>query len=165
MANPLRTRWHIYWPFIVAANLIVPLYWGWEFTEDGGRWGMALAILVVSLLGHVAIYLYREMGFILVIGGFLVCLTQLYPIPQMIAGMLSMALVSAMGPSLSNGIDVAGFPEKLTECGGFVVTIATAIQLVTAAIVGGLLVFAYYQTAAFNAARRQEQGESRNHNS
>ncbi len=137
-ANVLpNSFWQISWPIVLAANLIVPLILGLEVTREGGRRGMGLAITLVWLMGHLACARSKAIAPRLVIGGFFVGLSQLYPVLQVMAGMVALDIVSQTSMV---GLNLIDMQYRLTELGGFLTTFLMGGQLVFAAILSGFAV-------------------------
>jgi hypothetical protein len=140
------------WLAVFALELITPLRWGWECTQDGGRVGMIVAVALIYLAGHWACVCSGRTTFVLVTGGACVGLSQVFPLLHITAGMKSLELISAAG--MTNRGDVY-FSTGLTELGGFLATCLTGAQLLAVAVVCG--VFAWRVRMA--SISGQPQGE------
>jgi hypothetical protein len=124
------------WLFVFATNLAVPLLFSSSVTQAHGSLGMVFAILALLTLGGFLCTYHRELSRALLIGGVLIAMTQLIPIPQILAGWIGLAIGNALGlAEFSRGDQ----PARLTsEFGGFVVTLITGGILITAAACIGL---------------------------
>ncbi|MCE9531831.1 MAG: hypothetical protein K8T89_12010 [Planctomycetes bacterium] len=132
MGNPnesSRRVWHIAWPFVLAANLIVPLGWGMDETRGDAIWGMVAAIPLFWLAGHGICAESRKSGSVLVMGGIVVALLQIVPILHITAGIVGVSL--AAGP---------GMHKLTTFLGGFVATLITGGLLLLVALPFGMWV-------------------------
>ena len=124
-AGPLFAwNWHFAWAGVFSANLIVPLWLGWEITRNGGRVGMFIAIAVLLASSLLALSRRPELRKSVVAGGVFTALTQVLPLVQMAAGLLSLSVVD----------------QCCFEAGGFLVTILTAGLLLVAALACGVII-------------------------
>ena len=126
-----------YWFFVFAANLIVPLFFGLGMTNEGGRWGMATALSLIWFFGHMCCSRSKEMGCILVVGGLLVAITQIFPMLHIVAGMTSLGIIAKL--NLAEVENSTRYPILRTELSGFIATLLTSIQLLVAACIGGVV--------------------------
>jgi hypothetical protein len=125
------------WSAVYGLNLILPLLYGWSMTNDGGRVGMFAMIAMLYAFGIWACRSNRSLGIVLTVGGGIVALTQLFPAPQIFAGMI--------GTSIANRIEgVAKAPDDVTEdintvLGGVIATGMTGGLLILLALVLGAI--------------------------
>lgn len=129
MNDERRVLYLVTWTAVFAANLIIPLLYGWEVTRDGGRGGMGLAILALCLFGLVVSAQSRKMAWALALGGCLVALLQPVMVLHIFAGGLALNLWTG---SIRGG--------GLSEFGGFAVTVMTGGPLMVLALVCGLVI-------------------------
>lgn len=125
-APALSLEWPtlIAWPFVFGLNLIVPLIFAWDVTQEHGQWGMAVAVFAMLVSGW-ALGCFRPVWLRrVVMGGIFVAGTQFIPILQVVAGMVALLVVS--GP-ISN------------EFMGCVVTLLVGGQLLAVAAGVGLV--------------------------
>lgn len=132
-----KKRLYVAWFFVFALNLIVPALIGWQMTEDGGRIGMLAAGMLLLAVGYWICAVARQLGFALVVGGVAVALSQVFPILQMTAGIVSCALAEAMG-LYSSGDDVNPLGTVAGDVGSFALTLITGGLLMAAALAVGL---------------------------
>jgi len=127
------------WLIVFLANLPIPLMLGWIFTEKQGRIGMALAIVLWWLMGHLVCRLSRGFDLALVTGGMLVGLTQFFPFLHLKAGAWSLFVGSKLGQvaAFPLGHDSPGDFTVLTELGGFIATTLTGGILIAVALACG----------------------------
>ncbi len=131
-----RSRRRI-WTLVFALNLIVPLFFGWMMTADGGRFGMAAGIGLLWYLGDRACGWTDGWGRALVSGGFVVALSQLFPLLQIWAGIVGTGIATALERVTSGEPRVGGTLH--TELGGLIATGVTGLCLMgVAAFCGGI---------------------------
>ncbi|HWB09567.1 MAG TPA: hypothetical protein VG826_10095 [Pirellulales bacterium] len=134
-------RLYFGWLAVFALNLIFPLLMAWGMTAPDGRIGMLLAIIVLLALGFWICASARQVGFALVVGGVAVALSQIFPILQMMAGILGFALTKAIGAAPTpDGIAHDGLPDVETLAAGFVITMTTGGLLIAASTLAGLMI-------------------------
>jgi hypothetical protein len=120
----------ISWTLVFIANLVVPIPLGLKFTEDGGRFGMAVAVVAWWAAG-LAICLRRAAwGRLLISGGIVVGFSQFLAVPQVAAGFAALRFWSRVGNMAG---DISG------EMDGFAVTALTGGQLIALGCAGALL--------------------------
>lgn len=122
------------WLVVFALNLCVPLFFGWEITRDGGRYGMISAIALLWLIGHYLCGKSQTWAFLLPVGGGIVAATQFVPILQIISGMIGVTLAGPLELDLDLDRQT---PEISTVLGGFLATVVTGCLLTMAAVVFG----------------------------
>jgi hypothetical protein len=97
---------------------------------------MAVVTLIAS--GCLVCSNVRKIGVCLIIGGIAIGLTQMFPIPQIVAGTVAMRIGQALG--LAKMDDDDNLACVANEFGGFVITIVTgAILMTLSAGIGFLL--------------------------
>ena len=101
--------------------------------DAGGRWGMLVAIGVLLVLGSGVCIGHRKAGTALIAGGVIVSLTQIFPLPHIVAGMIGLELADKAGMI----DDAVKLPSIL---GGFVVTFVTGGLLIALAGAIGAIV-------------------------
>ena len=127
---------YISWVFVFALNMAVPLLFSSSLTREHGKLGMSLAALLLFASGCYICAVARKLAAALIAGGVLVALSQLFPILQIIAGMIGMSVGETLGLARIGD----GHPTQLfNEYGGFVVTFATGAILMAAAASAGML--------------------------
>ena len=140
-----------FWPFALALNLIVPLMFAWGVTSRNGRIGMFLGIGLILAGGWIVCYYYSSIARRMIGSAVLTAMTQVYPIPQMLAGMIALSVVNLLESHQPDEMD-RGLPMMHTELGGFVATM----------IVGGLmLIFAFGLVMLFELVSPSKQRDSR----
>ncbi len=127
-------QWRIAWTVVFALNLIVPLNFALGMTHGLAWIGVAVGTALMLGLGHLAGARSRTVAFDLVAGGVCVGLSQVFPILQFIAGILSNPITSFL-----LGLDVSDDkgPNFTTVHEGFLMTTLTAVFLIGAALVSG----------------------------
>jgi hypothetical protein len=120
------SRLELGWFGVFALNLAFPLLFGWELTRANGRIGMLLAIPVLLAAGRWICREHRDLGRLLVVGGVLVGLSQVYPLLQMVAGIGGMLVGQVLGQVSMAG---AATPAPLSQVGGFVMALTTGSLL------------------------------------
>jgi hypothetical protein len=126
------------WAFVLAINMAVPLLFSGSVTEQHGKLGMGVALLSFLVCGCYLCAYHRKLALALLVGGVLVALTQLFPILQILAGLIGMAVGQSLGQT-SSGADEAT-PHLRSEVGGFVVTLVTGGILIGAAACSGMAI-------------------------
>jgi len=121
------------WSLVFATNLFVPLLLAMSITERGGRLGMSCVILAYWFLGVVACARGWRFGLAMLVGGILVSASQLLPVLQLVAGMLS--LMAWSPPTGDTGEWM--YKLRLSEIGGLAVTALTGGILMALACVSG----------------------------
>lgn len=146
-ARPMCRAWLV----VFLANLPVPLFFGWAFTTQHGRFGMATAIVVWWLLGHQVCKASRWCGLAIVAGGIFVAMSQFLPVLQLYAGAVSLGIGSRLGQAWDEG----GEQQVTTELGGFLVTMLTGGLLMVVAVMCGSII-----SASIAESRRLERVKS-----
>jgi hypothetical protein len=127
----------VFWSIILCANLVVPLYLAFSLTKEGGRLGIAIAILCYWMLGLIAIRHSHRFGSILLSGGFIIGLSQFWPVLQAWAGVAALEAWHKVHV-WTGGAAARGRP--LSEFDGFAVTTLTGAMLLTATLFCGTFV-------------------------
>jgi hypothetical protein len=109
------------WPFALALNLIVPLMLAWSITDKHGRIGMFSGIGLILAGGWIVCFYYPSIARRMIGSAVFTAITQVFPIPQMIAGMIALSVVERLEANLQDDVD-RGFVLIFTELGGFVAT-------------------------------------------
>ncbi len=135
--RPTRKFSYVAWLFVFAINMAVPLYFSHPVTEYHGRLGLLFGALLLLALGYYICAVNRRFSSALIVGGAIIAITQVFPVIQIIAGMLGMTVGKAMG--LASLGDDHGVPQITTEEGGFIVTLVTGGILMAAAACSGML--------------------------
>lgn len=128
---------YVAWLFVFAINMAVPLFLSHPVTEKHGRLGLLFGALLLLALGYYLCAVNRRFGPALIVGGVLIAISQVFPVMQVIAGMLGMTVGKAMG--LASFGDDYEVPQITTEEGGFIVTLVTGGILMAAAACSGML--------------------------
>ncbi len=126
------------WVAVFVLNMAFPLLFGWSLTREHGRIGMMAAASLLLAMGWCICSVARDFATPFIGGAAFVALAQLFPILQMIAGLIGMGVGQAL--------DLADFGDEsrpdriLSEFGGFVITIVTGGLLIAAGAGFGLLI-------------------------
>jgi len=133
-ASPIReNEVYVAWGGVFSFNIFIPLIFGWMSTTESGRTGMAIAIVVQLCAGFWVCARVRTIGHYLVIGGFAIGLSQVFPIPQFVAGLVALII--------GRGLGVANTEDNVTSAfGGFIVTMITGSILMALSAGCGFLV-------------------------
>ena len=125
------------WPAVFALNLIVPLMLATNFVPEKGNVGLASAIVVLYLAGWLFCRLGPECERSLIRGGALIALTQLFPILQVLAGLLAFGIMASLGAAVD--ADNANFGIQ-RERDAFAITMMVGLMLMSLAAGLGVLV-------------------------
>ncbi|MDZ4687272.1 MAG: hypothetical protein SH850_19525 [Planctomycetaceae bacterium] len=128
--------WQIAWLLVFLGNLPVPLFLATEVVKNGGYWGVIASLVLLWLAGHLACRRSNLFAKRIVIGGAIVGASQLWPLPQLMAGLFGLAAA---------GFDPGDIPINTatpSEWQGFVATFVTGGLLMAAAATIGMLVVA-----------------------
>jgi hypothetical protein len=85
------------WAAVCALNTVVPLFFGLMVTEQGGRVGMGLGMVVLFAAVWRVCAKFRKLGVFLITGGIIVGFTQLFPVVQFVADEIGL-LIDAVSP-------------------------------------------------------------------
>jgi hypothetical protein len=121
------SAWRWAWVGLCLANLVLPMFLGWVVTGNGGRVGMLAAVALILVRGRVLVERWARVRVALAIGGIATAVLQACPILQLAAGCLSLWVVDQMGYRIGG----------LTELGGFLVTLLTAVLMILVALAFG----------------------------
>jgi hypothetical protein len=123
------------WTLVLLCNLIVPMLLGWQMTTVFGHLGMLLAILMALLMGYWASVHMPLAVLFTTRGGILLALSQVMPVPHMIAGLISITFFRKTNiiPGEAMDRDGIGF------WGAFLLTASTGTILFAFAFGLGLL--------------------------
>lgn len=121
------------WPLDFAANLPIPLYFAVPIVKDGGYWGVAVSLLFLGFAGHLACYYSPFFTKRILIGGAIVGTFQFWPLPQIIAGAIGLAVAGI------NFEEALSHTTPVAEWQGFMATFITGGLLMTAAAIFGAL--------------------------
>lgn len=126
------------WPVVYSLNVILPLMLAWGLTEQHGRYGMFLAMLLVLSGGWYVAARWTPLARRVIVGALPVALSQFFPILHIYLGMASIMLVGmATGNNVYSG---SGGPPIASEPAGFAVTMLVGGGLLLcSAVIGGLL--------------------------
>ena len=130
-------RWHFTWAGVFAANSVVPLWLGWYVTGHGGRVGMLAATAMTLATGLVVVPRWSGLRTTLVAGGAFTAITQVFPVVQLTAGVISLGVVDRLGFEPEEGL---GNRSSLTEAGGFFAALLTAGVMLGAALACGVAI-------------------------
>jgi hypothetical protein len=139
--------WHHAWTAVLAANLVLPMSFARDMTDDRGAIGMALAIGLLWLLGDLAGVRRPHLRPVLLSGGILVALAQLVPIFHIIAGLICVRIADRIfpGPPVDPALaDVRLVSATLSPAGAFLATFLTGGLMFLASFVAGLIVHAMF---------------------
>jgi hypothetical protein len=126
------------WVAVFFFNMAFPLSVAWSMTGKTGRIGISIAGLVLIAAGCWICAKYRKVGILLVIGGIPIGFTQVYPVLQIIAGVVGLGVGQVLGLIVKG--DDADRNLGITELGGFIVTSITGGILMTISAGSGILV-------------------------
>lgn len=132
-----RLVWQGYWFAVYVANLLAPLIFGSIATSNGGFFGMALGIAILWLAGQALCARSKDLATTIVPGAVVVALTQLFPITQFYAGLMSLKLISKLGQTQAEPVLI---PKRITQLGGFLATLITGGQLLFLAWLIGIAI-------------------------
>lgn len=143
-------KWSVWWSAVYAANLPVALFFGWIATEQGGRLGMAAGIAVLWTVGLAVCAWPGRLRQILVVGGWVVALSQMIVLPHIFIGTFALGSWGSI-TGANSGID-----GPLTEVGGFAVTLMTGQPLMLLALVIGCLMYWLWPSIAEDAPQADD---------
>jgi hypothetical protein len=145
------------WPVVFMFNLIIPLIFGLDMTPERGRIGIGMGCLSLLTAGWLLCCYSPATLRQIILGGVVVACTQVYPILQLIAGMLALAGAELMGLSV-NGDD-AGIEYIVSETGGFVVTVLVGAELIAFSLFIGMLISLFLPPEWFGWTRAEGEGD------
>jgi hypothetical protein len=124
----------IAWPIVFLLNIIGPAMIGWDITSQSGRSGMVAASLLLFISGWCACLARPSLGRKVVTGAVILAPSQLFPIIQIIAGIIGFWVAATLGLAK----DCDDLPVHMVdEIGGFLVTLVVgAILIGVAAEIG-----------------------------
>jgi hypothetical protein len=131
-------RHYFAWVVVFVFNMAVPLLFGWEETRDHGKVGLMVAALLLLALGCLICAADRRLATPLIAGSAMIGITQVFPLLQIVAGLLGMSVGRALGLG-AHGRD-AGPGRIGSEAGGFVVTLVTGGILMAVSAGSGMLI-------------------------
>ena len=125
------------WGWACLVNAIVPFLLGMAVTDSTARVGMLLGVVAVVWFGRSFAGSFLEVVRTVVYGGWVVALTQLVPVLQIVAGMVAVGVVEqiGLGPP-RDGSRIAAVDGLV---GGFLATVGTGGLLIAAAGMIGLI--------------------------
>jgi len=130
--------WRYLWLLGYALNLIVPGLFGSGTLSPAGVTGLVAAVLLIGAMEFAILAWRPSWTRPAAKGAILVALTQLFPVLQMISGMVAVGLACRMTGTESL-LDDNHFGQKLDLVGGFLATALTALPLLATSIVGGAI--------------------------
>ena len=126
----------VQWTVVLLCNSVVPLLIGWTEAQQGqGQFGIILAMGLCLVLGYVACIYIPLFALIATRGGFLVALTQFFPVLQLIAGMIAIDTIRKTGIIPGQTLDRG----SLGLFDAFLVTVATGSILIGISVLFGML--------------------------
>ncbi len=128
--------WLYVWLLVFAANLPIPLYFAVPIVKDGGYWGTAVSLLILWFAGQLACYHSPFFTKRILIGGAIVGAFQFWPLPQIMAGAIGLAVAGI------NFEEALSDTTPVSEWQGFIATFVTGGLLMTAATIMGAFVVA-----------------------
>lgn len=154
------TGYYFAWLFVFTLNLILPLAFGMTVARGSARYGVAIAALVLLVVGLLFCSVRRKFARIAVVGGALIALTQFFPLLQVVAGLISVGIASNLEQGLGlvpanvaeNPADFAG-TCVWSGVGGFAATLTTGGLLMGAAMFPGWL----FELLSWQTARRNQR--------
>jgi hypothetical protein len=132
-----RARWAVLWGGVYAANMVVPLLFGWTTTARGGRIGLVLAVVLLYWIVFWVGGKSRDLRSIMLSGGGLVALSQLFPMLQIAAGLIALGIVGKL-TGVNLGPDDSPIEGPVPEHAGFLATLITGAILLAGAACAGL---------------------------
>ncbi|MCE9560681.1 MAG: hypothetical protein K8U57_01375 [Planctomycetes bacterium] len=127
------------WATAFAINLLLPSFFGLMFLGSvSAIVGACIAIVIMYFLGHFVCEIRPRLGITLVIGAEHIGVAQLFPILQVVAGLVGLSLGSALG-LLKNlkVMDNAHLPNAVTLAGGLLLTLFVGGVLALMALAAG----------------------------
>lgn len=118
------------WPLALVSNMIVPLFFGLDFTYEQGRAGMLVATVLFLLAGWGLCYVKPNAARRLIAGSTLTAISQFFPILQIFAGVVAIGIADRMGLSRES---TDGNLAQVSELGGFIMTVVVGVILLTVA--------------------------------
>jgi hypothetical protein len=115
------------WFAVFVFNMTFPLSVAWTMTPKSGRTGIGVAAVALATAGCWICAKARTIGRYLVIGGILIGLTQVFPVLQIIAGVVGMA-VGQIFQLIERGDDT-DLNLGISELGGLIITLITGSLL------------------------------------
>lgn len=133
-ASPSKLRtWQWAWLLVFLGNLPVPLFLAIGAVRNGGYLGMAASLFLFWLVGYRACSQSPFFAKRIVIGGAIVGMFQVWPLPQLLAGITGLALAEAdQEEYFTNTL-------AISEWQGFLATSITGGLLMSAAVVIGVI--------------------------
>lgn len=123
------------WPIVLGLNLVLPLLFGLGLTDEHGRLGMVIGLLVLLTFGWTLCAANPSWARKLNAGAIVVAVSQVFPTLQIVIGMFALS----MGVSLKLVvIDDSDRASAASEAGGFVVTILFGCGLLFFSGIAGL---------------------------
>ena len=126
------------WLIAFSANMIVPLIFGLSETHENGRDGLWFAVASLFAIGLAVCMFQQRLATTTIIGSVVVGLSQLFPILQIIAGVLAFGMTDRFGLRHNDALD--SWPRIYNESSGFVVTFVTGSLLILASLITGALI-------------------------
>jgi hypothetical protein len=140
------------WLVVYVVNLIVPLILAVSATNQSGKVGMGLGILLVFALGCRLCFVSRRAVLTVVYGGWVVAAAQLFPLLQICAGIAGIRVASAL-----SGWSMHREEKGDSVLGGFLATVVTGALLLTVATVLGRIIQGLIAVKSGSVAIRSEQ--------
>ncbi|HEY2412789.1 MAG TPA: hypothetical protein VGI40_11130 [Pirellulaceae bacterium] len=126
----------LWWPVVFGANLIVPVLLGWQIAREYGRFGMCLTSFLFLAAGWALCCLRPAIARRLIAGSAVFAISQLFPLIQMVSGIVAVGAVEWLGLGDDRGdMGISTIPTFLGGC------LATAIVGIILLSIAGVLGF------------------------
>ncbi len=126
------------WTAVYLLNLVIPSFLAWTMTTAPARIGALGAIVILLAVGYCLCQVRPLWMLVTIRGSFLVAISQIFPILQIMCGALAIRSLIFIG-----WIEEANFREMLgTTASGFIVTMLTGGSLLLISAVLGLILMA-----------------------
>ncbi len=131
-------RFLILWTLVLLVNVIVPIALASTIINSNSKLGMIVAILCFLFAGGMIGIRSQRLRRILIRGGIATALTQFFPVAQMIAGSIGLAVCRRL--SLATDATDDEIVGRLDHfAGGFVCTMVTGGVITAFALVTGVI--------------------------
>lgn len=126
------------WPLICLGNMLMPFTFAAALmNEQRGQIGAALAAAMLLIAGWVLCWLRPVWVRTVMVGAVVTGLSQIFPILQMIAGIIAIAVAALLGLGVADD-GPAEMPAITSELGAFVIGIQVGLLLLIVATGIGL---------------------------
>lgn len=147
----------MFWLALFAVNGIVPLWFGYHLTELGGRVGMVAGVAALLALWVLVVPRVPRVRAALVPGSVALALSQVYPLLQGVAGLLSLLLVGYTDFLNPHAGPADMHLSRLNDVTAFVATLSTGVILWVFAVVLGFVILSSWRVLTGGVDRRDGQ--------